>query len=275
MARRPRAEGQLTRGNSTIVTGARLLGVVSGFNGPATLTRIAERAQMSPSRAYRYLRALVDGGLLDQDPTSGRYDLGPEVLRLGLAAISRIDPVRVAIGQMPDLSDRTGLVSILSIWGSYGPTVIRCEHANLTAPIRIREGLVLPLLYTAAGTLFLAYGDPALTEPLLAREVEEWNAAHAEEEAMTPERIAALRDEVRRRGITRAIGARKPLHANLAAPVFGRDGDLELTITLMGVRGSFDASYTGKPARELRAFARELSRKIGGDAEEETAAAAG
>ena len=32
---------------------------------------------MSPSRAYRYLRSLVDGGLLQQDRDSGRYDLGP------------------------------------------------------------------------------------------------------------------------------------------------------------------------------------------------------
>ena len=121
MARKPRAKAPATRGNSTIVIGARLLGVVSQFDGPTTLTRIAEAAAMSPSRAYRYLRGLVDSGLVEQDSSSGRYDLGPEVLRLGLAAISRIDPVRQAIAMLPDLTERTGLVSTLAIWVPTAP----------------------------------------------------------------------------------------------------------------------------------------------------------
>jgi DNA-binding IclR family transcriptional regulator len=83
---------------------------------------------------------------------------------------------------------------------------------------------------------------------------------------MTPARIAAMKEDIRKRGITRAIGERKPLHANIAAPVFGRDGRLELTITLIGVRGSYDTSYTGEAARILKGVARELSRRLGASA---------
>jgi DNA-binding IclR family transcriptional regulator len=266
LPRQPRFKAPQTRGNSTIVIGARLLGVVAGFDGPTTLTRIAAAAGMSPSRAYRYLRGLVDSGLVEQDGASGRYDLGPEVLRLGLAAISRIDPVRVAVAALPDLTDRTGLISTLAIWGTHGPTVIRCEHATLTTPIRIREGIVLPLLPTAAGNLFLTYEPEAVTAPLLDRETRDWNAVHRGRDAMTPARIAAMKEDIRKRGITRAIGERKPLHANIAAPVFGRDGRLELTITLIGVRGSYDTSYTGEAARILKGVARELSRRLGASA---------
>ena len=185
------------------------------------------------------------------------------MLRLGLAAISRIDPVRQAIAVLPDLTERTGLVSTLAIWGTHGPTVIRCEHASLSTPIRIREGIVLPLLPTAAGNLYLTYESPALTGPLLEREMAEWNTVHKGRDAMTSQRIATMKTDVRRRGITRAIGERKPLHANLAAPVFGRDGKLELTITLIGVRGSYDVSYTGKIARILKEVSHGLSQKLG------------
>lgn len=264
-ARKPRAKAPETRGNSTLVIGASLLGVVSTFDGPTTLTRIAAKGGMSPSRAYRYLRALADSGLVEQDSISGRYDLGPELLRLGLAAISRIDPVRLAIAALPDLSERSGLVSTLSVWGSHGPTVIRCEHATLSTPIRIREGIVLTLLTTAAGNLFLAHEAAQLTAPLLARELPEWNAARSAREAMTVERIAVLKDEIRKRGITRAIGERTPLHANIAAPVFGRDGRIALALTLIGVRGSYDTSYTGEAARILKEVARGLSHKLGAD----------
>jgi DNA-binding IclR family transcriptional regulator len=252
-------------GNSTIATGARLLTVVAGLDGPATLTRIAAASGMLPSRAYRYLRGLCDAGLLEQERSSGRYDLGPETLNLGLAAISRIDPVRQALAILPVLSQETGLASLISVWGSHGPTVIRCEHANLTAPIRIREGLILPLLQTAAGSLFLAHEPEPATAELLAREVHDWNLVHKGKDRMTPARIEEIRSSVRKRGVARTIGLRTSIHANLAAPVFGHDGKLELVITVIGVRGTFNTAFTGPPAKKLAAAAKDLSRKIGAD----------
>ncbi len=259
------AQRSRSPGNSTIATDARLLTVVAAFDGPATLTRIAAASNMLPSRAYRYLRGLCDAGLLEQETGSGRYDLGPETLNLGLAAISRIDPVRQALAALPILTEETGLASLISVWGSHGPTVIRCEHANLTAPIRIREGLILPLLQTAAGNLFLAYEQEAATADLLAREVEEWNAIHKGKDRMTPARIEELTAKVRKRGLARTIGLRTAIHANFAAPVFGHDGKLELVITLIGVRGTFDTSYSGLPAKQLVATAKALSRKLGAE----------
>lgn len=270
MARTPRPargrRGARSPGNTTIATGARLLKVVASFDGPATLTRIAAAADMLPSRAYRYLRGLCDAGLLEQESGTGRYDLGPETLNLGLAAISRMDAVRQAFGVLPVLAEDTGLAALVSVWGSHGPTVIRCEHANLTAPIRIREGLVLPLLTTSAGNLFLAHQPEAETKGLLAREVKEWNALHKGRERMTARRIEEIKSSVRRRGMARTIGLRTPIHANLAAPVFSHDGKLELTITLIGVKGTFSTAFSGPPAKELAAAAKELSRKLGAEA---------
>lgn len=261
--KKARSKPPTTRGNSTILIGANLLGVVSRFNGPTTLTRIAEAAEMSPSRAYRYLRGLVDSGLIQQDPATGRYDLGPRVLELGLAAISRIDPVREAMSILPDLSQRTGLVTTISVWGSFGPTVIRCEHGDLAAPIRIREGVVLPLLATAAGNVFLAFASPVVTGPLADSEIKEWNTIHTGRQAMTRKRVESLQADVRKHGMAKVVGVRTAFHANLAAPVFGRDGTLELVITLVGVRGRFDSSYTGEVATALKDSAHEVSRRLG------------
>ena len=268
MARKPkktnRERPERSRGNSTIATGAALLGIVAGFDGPTSLTRIAEASNMLPSRAYRYLRGLCDAGLLEQEAGSGRYDLGPETLTLGLAAISRIDPVRQALGVLPMLTEETGLASLISVWGSHGPTVLRCEHANLTAPmIRIREGQVLPLLSTAAGNLFLAYEPQATAADYLLAETAAWNAVNKGKDRMTARRIEEIKEAVRKRGLARAVGLRTPVHANVAAPVFGRDGKLELAITLIGVRGSFDAAFNGAPAKKLLKAAQDLSRKLG------------
>ncbi len=173
--------------------------------------------------------------------------------------------MRYAVAALPELTERTGLVSVITVWGSHGPTVIRCENANLTAPIRIREGIILPLLFTAAGNIFLAHMPEAATHPFIDREIREWNALYKDDK-MTAARIERIRKTVARDGFARTIGLRTPMHANLAAPVFDRDGKLELVITLIGVQGSFDADPNGAPAQALRETAEGLSRKLGAGA---------
>lgn len=254
---------ELTRGNSTILIGADLLSVVASFKGPAPLTSIATAANMSPSRAYRYLRGLCDSGLLEQNEPSGLYDLGPKILDLGLAAINRMDPVMQAAAVMPSLTNTVGLVSIISVWGTHGPTAIRCEQGNLAAPVRIREGAVLPMLHTAAGKIFLAYMPQAATAPMVSREIAEWNARNTKEAALSPESADPIREDVRKHGLARAVGTYNPVLASLAAPIFNRDGGLELSLTVTGVKGSFDTSMKGPVARKLLEAAQAVSRKLG------------
>jgi DNA-binding IclR family transcriptional regulator len=45
--------------------------------------------------------------------------------------------------------------------------------------------------------------------------------------------------------------------------VFDRDGHLQLALSVIGVKGTFDASVRGEPASKLRAVAGDLSRKLG------------
>lgn len=253
----------LTRGNSTILIGADLLSVVAGFKGPAPLTSIASAADMSPSRAYRYLRGLCDSGLLEQNEPSGLYDLGPKILDLGLAAINRMDPVMQASTIMPGLTNAVGLVSIISVWGTHGPTAIRCEQGDLVAPVRIREGAVLPMLHTAAGKVFLAYMPPSVTAPMIAREIAEWNARNTKEDALSPDSLEPIRQDVRKHGLARAAGTYNPVLASLAAPIFDREGNLQLSLTVTGVKGSFDSSAKGPVVRKLLEAAQAVSRKLG------------
>ena len=264
---------EVTRGNRTILTAIRLLNILARAGGPVALTQVADTAGLSASRAYRYLRSLVDGGLLQQDPDTGRYDLGPGILSLGLAALGRLDPVRQATAILPALTAATGLVSVISVWGSNGPTVIKSEHGLLEAPVRIREGITFPLLSTAAGKVFLAFGEPALVAPLLAQELAEVNRARPEKDRLTAKTLDAMRADLRRRGVAAAIRERAS-NANLAAPVFDRDGCLQLVLTLTGTAGEFDPGLEGAPARALKAAADRLSRHLGADIGEDALALA-
>ena len=262
-----RASGKdLTRGNATLVVGARLLNVVADFNGPTTLTAIARKAAMSPSRAYRYLRGLTDAGLVEQSERTGLYDLGPQVLSLGLKALGRLDPLRIAITALPDLTEATGLVSVVTVWGSHGPTAVRCEHGNIEAPIRIREGIALSLFKTSAGKVFLTYWPEAELQPIIEHELAERahdRATDKDAGELTDRAIAQIKKRVAQQGVAKSLGTQNPMYASLAAPVFNRDGKLQFVISLIGVQKTFDFSTSGEPARMLRDAAAALSEKLG------------
>jgi DNA-binding IclR family transcriptional regulator len=264
----------LTRGNSTILIGARLLNTLADFNGPASLTSIAQAAHMSPSRTYRYLRGLCDSGLLEQNEPSGLYDLGPQILSLGLKAIGRLDPIRIATAALPDLTNATGLVSVITVWGSHGPTAVRCEHGNLAAPIRIREGIALSLFKTAAGKIFLTYLPEADVQAAIERELSDparmldlgldsRNRATEHGHKGIERAVALIRKEVRRDRIARSLGTQHPMYASLSAPIFDRDEKLQLAISLIGIKETFDFGLDGEPAHQLRAAARAVSQKLG------------
>lgn len=257
-----RSSANPTRGNRTILVGLDVLQALSSLKGPATLTQVAKASRLSLSRAYRYLRALVDGGYVMQDKASGHYDLGMGVLHLGLTAIGRVDPVRTALPAMRALTDLTGRATVLSIWGSNGPTVIRCEHGMLDLAFKIREGVNLPLLTTAAGKLFLSYLPPATLQPILRREMTAWNARNDAAERFTPAKIEAMRAEVRKHGLSLSTGRYHPTH-NISAPIFNAEERMCLTITVMSVAGRTPPSYTESTAAALKATTLEISRQLG------------
>jgi DNA-binding IclR family transcriptional regulator len=259
---RPATRPSKEVGNRTLVTGVELLVAVSRMKEAATLTQIAQHTGMQISRAYRYLAALNETGLLQHDPTTGKYELGPVAIELGMAAMGRLDAVRIASDAMRRLTEQVNLVSILSVWGSNGPTVIKWEQGRLDLSVRIREGLNLPLPITATGRVFLAYLDEAETRKLLEADLRAWNAGGAGKR-LDKKAIESLRKEVLRHGLACTLGLRTSHVGALAAPVFEQGGRLSMVIALMGVVGAFDASFDGKPARALKQTAERLSRMLG------------
>lgn len=253
---------KVVNGNRSVVVGVHLLKTIAAIEGPATLGAIAEAAGMSASRTHRYLAGLIQTGLVEQDQNSGRYDLGTTIVELGLTALGRTDAVKLGGETLTLLTERTGLVSLLSTWGSHGPTIIKWEQGRLNTAVRIREGRNLPLLSTATGRVFLAYVPDKDIKELLALELtRQTDTPKSKVRDMSD--VQALRAEVLRHGLGRMIGEENPGLVALAAPVFDHDGRIVMTITLVSIIGTMDAGYDDAPARELKATANQLSRRLG------------
>jgi DNA-binding IclR family transcriptional regulator len=267
-SKKPRAKtrgaGALPRhGNRSIVVAVSLLRVIASLGRSATLTEIASAAGMSAPRAHRYLLGLANTRLVEHSPISGRYDLGSEIVELGVAALGKVDAVRFASEVLAPLAEETGLAALITVWGTNGPTVIRCEQAQLESSMRVREGRNVSLLRSASGRVFLTYLPEATVAPFVARELEAAKSRPKSEPVNAGKSLDTLRAEVRRRGLGRGIGEETSSVAVLAAPVFGANGRLALSIGLISAIGGFDTSYKGEPAKALKRTAIELSRRLG------------
>ena len=98
-------------GIQSVEVGFSLVEALTRSRGPLMLKDLAAEANMSAAKAHRYLVSFQRIGLVAQDERTSRYDLGPAAIKLGLAALARLDPVRLARERMPALME---LVSALN-----------------------------------------------------------------------------------------------------------------------------------------------------------------
>src|SRR5262245_9221779 len=156
------------RGIQSIETGVPLLEALERASGPLALKDLAERAGLDPSGAHRYLVSFVRCGLVTQGADS-RYDFGPLALRMGLAALPRVDPGPAPARALPRPVDETGCPALLAVWSNRGPTVVHWQrHGNLVTSLNL--GSVLPVSRSSAGRMLLAFLPDKVTGEALAWE---------------------------------------------------------------------------------------------------------
>ena len=260
-------------GIQSVEVGFSLLEALSSSPGPLMLRDLAAAAGMSAAKAHRYLVSFQRLTLVVQDEATTRYDLGPAALKLGLASLSRLDSVKLARQRMPRLMVQTGQTLALAVWGNQGPTLVHWEESPQSVTVNLRLGDVMPLLSSATGLCFTAFlssrlpvakAKPQGRLALLVRDELARNQKLARKDVpATMAELNALLEDVRRRGMARAVNTLLPGVAGFCAPVFDADGHLALGIVALGSLATFDPDWDGAVARPLAAAARQLSDDLG------------
>ena len=249
------------RGIQSIDVGGRLLHALSRSSGAMMLKELAKAADMPAAKAHAYLVSFCKLGLMEQDGVTGRYDLGPLALQLGLVSLNRLDAVKIATAEMGALSVRTGQSTAIAVWGNYGPTIVRFEQSVRPIHVNMRTGTVMALTQTATGFVFAAYVAPAAIAAALAVTFTE-----GKQRAAAAKSLAALAPEfaqVRQRGLARAQGNPVPGVNAFSAPVFDHNGEIALALTALGSAAEFDANWSSPIAKEVKATARAISERLG------------
>ena len=256
-------ERSVSTGIQSVEIGTSLLRALVQAKGSLTLTALAGAVGMPPGKAHKYLASFVRSGLVTQNESGGRYDLGPFALELGLAAMRRIAVMDIAQAALDDLRDQLGTTVSMAVWANHGPTIVRWAETPDLISLTIRIGTVMPLLTSCFGRIFVAYLDRRLTQEGMQAEIADPNGLAARAGLPSLADVEPLLAEFRARRMAVAENLIAPGRAVLAAPVFDHNNKIVAAIAVVGVQGRLDHAWDGKPALELGAAARKLSQRLG------------
>jgi DNA-binding IclR family transcriptional regulator len=248
------------QGIQSIEVGGRLLEALAQSRSAMMLRDLAAAAEMPAAKAHRYLVSFARMGLVEQHEQSGRYDLGPFALRLGLSALGRLEPLELAGPLVRSLGESIGQTVAIAVWGSHGATIVRWFGPDAPVAASLRVGSVMPLTRSATGGVFLTFLPERMTAEPLRKELAENARLH-----LQPGTRKAVEDWVkqsRRNGVVRTSHF-IPGISGAAAPVFDSSGALALAIVALGYTAAFDQSLQGPLVRALKECAGTLSERLG------------
>ena len=249
-------------GIQSVEVGFALLDALTQSSGAMMLRDLALAAGMSPAKAHRYLVSYQRLELVSQEG-GNRYNLGPAALKLGLAALSRIDAVALARSRMDALMDSIGHTVAIAVWGNHGPVIVHWQEPARAVTVNLRLGDVMPLLGSATGRCFAAFAQPALVQPLLVSEIAHLSKVKRPGMPRNEKEVHKLLDETRKQGVARVVDTLLPGISGMAVPVWDAGGRICLSLVSLGSSASFDARDTGSAAKALRACAAQLSAELG------------
>ena len=251
-------------GIKSIEVGCRLLEALGAVKRPMTLGEAAQAGAMSTSKAHRYLVSFQRAALVQQDPHTRRYSLGPLAGRLGIAFGTQVDVRERLRKAQRVLRDRTGHTVILSTWTATGPVVIAVEDGSAAVVATMRVGSALPLVSSAAGRVFAAFMAWPVVRPFVVSEL----SRNLETSDVSRLSIAEIQfqnrlSHVRERGMEGCQGSMLR-HINAIAAPFKTDrSELVGVMAIIGDADMLDVQPQAPNSMALRESALEFQMALG------------
>lgn len=132
------------------------------------VTELARAMDMDKGSVSRVMQTLAQQGFAEQDPSTRRYTLGPQLVVLGQRLLARMPLRDQAHPYLRQLVDATGECAHLAV-AAQGQ-VLYVDQVESAATLRVNTGVgtLAPMHSTALGKCLMAFGNAAIPEPLTA-----------------------------------------------------------------------------------------------------------
>lgn len=222
------------------------------------VTEIATDLGISKAVVHRILASLRTRDLVELEPSTRRYRLGPMATLVGLASLNRLNLRALVVPVLNQLAFQTNETATMSVRTGWSRVYVEQVTPRREIIMSVAIGVPYPLHAGASSKALLAF--------LPEDEIEEYlEGTLSRLTEFTVTHVDALRDElatIRRRGWASSAQERQHGASAVAAPILDHDGAPVAVLSVGGPSERFEAELDDCAALVARAAA-DLSQQYG------------
>ena len=175
----------------------RILNVFKDSQVEFGVTELSRLLDINKSTVHGIVQTLSSYRMLEQDPLTRKYSLGPGLVELGGLAQTRLDLRKTAKPYLEQLMEKTRETVLLGVFEHGGITILDAVEPPRELRITVAAGQRMPYSAGSFGRAFLAWMSDEEVERLLAGQ---GLKKYTDASIVDPEEYRAALSEVRRRG---------------------------------------------------------------------------
>lgn len=194
------------------------------------VTEIANTLGLSKPAVHRILASLRNKGLVELDPATRKYSLGPVIMSLGLSYLNKLDVRAIAAPELARLSRETNETATLSVRSGHSRIYIDQVTPDREVLMSVQIGVPHPLHAGASSKAFLAHLPDEEVDRYLEGPLRRLTAN-------TVTDVATLRRElsaIRHRGWACSLSERQSGAGSVAAPILDFRGYPLAVVSICG-----------------------------------------
>jgi DNA-binding IclR family transcriptional regulator len=222
-----------------------------------SLSDLAARLELPNSTVHGILRTLLAHGMVEQEPGSLRYMLGPAVLRLSNVYLDSLEFRSRAQRWTEDLARRTNAAVRAGVLLLDDVIIVHHEPRPDGGRQMTEVGFVIPAHASALGKALLAFRPDDASRFRRARSLRSMTG----ETIVDPSKLAAALDDARATGVATEHDEAVLGESSVGAPVFDATGAAVGALSLV----LQSSEWPARPSLhdDIREAARNVSRELG------------
>jgi DNA-binding IclR family transcriptional regulator len=254
----PRTHKTSTDGAQSIKRAARVLRLLGAYGRTgASVTKVATASGLHRATAHRILCALVDEGLLEQDPATRNYRLGAEVFTLGAAMGRHFDIKGLAQASLDALAQATQDTIYLGVRTYYdGLCLDMREGGHPDRALRLQVNDTWPLGIGSFSMALLAFLPDAEIEAIIKRNAR----VLLGQQEITPSVLRQHVETTRRRGFASTSNMGGSGLGSVAVPIFDPHQRPIASLCVTAIVERMDAERQDRLVEQLWAESRAITR---------------
>jgi DNA-binding IclR family transcriptional regulator len=224
------------------------------------ISEISRALNLHKATVQGVVRTLTDGGFLQQDQETRKYQLGLKIYELGLIQAGSLEINQRASNPAHELAKRTQSLVHIAILQNYS-AVITLDAYPRSEPFLSRQfGPRVPLYCTALGKIFLAFMKRSLLEAYLEQTQ---FVRYTKNTIVEKDYLVKELGETRKRGYSVNREEHLLKRAAVGAPIFGRDQEPVASLSIVCNAPDIAGEKLKRLATETIDTALEISRLMG------------